>query len=760
MQTFNQKAHQALQKELKNSNTHYDEKIAKETASLYTTLASKWGAHFELRSKQLLFSYLTILSVMQSHKEPLALGLGCGEGKQEGFGVALVGAYELLKQKNNHAKLLFITASEDLVQQMRDSLPLKDLQHIYAIDENISAHDAKADGIYLCDFSTFLRLSLYQKKGADYTLFKNLDKIFVDEFHALLASSNHITSQEPNINNFLSKEKKRLLAKFKAYKELLEDIQKLKQTYPKLVSHSINRYKTAFNPSIIKKDGKPLEFWFYKEYLSHKQNILQTLEIDSFYTFLTLLDTASNALGKELGKDYYIFKKDGNIIEYCTAQSFSAKPMPNTTFLDRTLSILILLQHTNDLSKERYKEEFLFLSKTYLSQSTSQITPLESIELHSAKNFTVASATLKGVNRQLTHLGFSVNFLQKEVELSLMDKDVIIKELLHQSPLENNKLQNSPYTQIAITAQSAKTLQQIALQLGSDKLYGYEILKLYRNPINPDDGAFQRQIVELQESIYANPLQKRVILIQGLGEGSNIFKISPHAEYKAKLYKLDIGAIDKVTQTRYRVGVKGRAKGVFEHSFNFQLSHSNALTHSDVMRLKNSTNKAKTLLDIQTQILQDEDCETVVVHKSANNPTFNQKRRSALKTIAATTLLTTASNPLIELLNATFGKTLLQPSVAKADFNYNNIPPGIATCRDKEIEQAYVLGRDPTSYYKEVEQIRIFEGIMRISDTRYLPNDFGVVKPDTPYIEPAYWFLCAMTDDFPNRICDAFTAFS
>ena len=167
------------------------------------------------------------------------------------------------------------------------------------------------------------------------------------------------------------------------------------------------------------------------------------------------------------------------------------------------------------------------------------------------------------------------------------------------------------------------------------------------------------------------------------------------------------------------------------------------------MRLKNSTNKAKTLLDIQTQILQDEDRETVVVHKSANNPTFNQKRRSALKTIAATTLLTTASNPLIELLNATFGKTLLQPSVAKAyDVEY---PPGIATCRDKAIKEAYGLLKDHNNY--GVDRMKIFEGIMKISDSMYLPNSFPyIVKPDTPYIEPAYWFLCAMEDDYKYKI--------
>ena len=126
---------------------------------------------------------------------------------------------------------------------------------------------------------------------------------------------------------------------------------------------------------------------------------------------------------------------------------------------------------------------------------------------------------------------------------------------------------------------------------------------------------------------------------------------------------------------------------------------------------------------------------------------FNPQRRSALKTIAATTLLTTASNPLIELLNATFGKTLLQPSEAKADdVKY---PPGIATCRDRAIQDAYYILRTHNDY--SVGPIAIFEGIMGISKTKYLPNSFRhIVKENTPYIEPAYWYLCAMEDETMN----------
>ena len=135
------------------------------------------------------------------------------------------------------------------------------------------------------------------------------------------------------------------------------------------------------------------------------------------------------------------------------------------------------------------------------------------------------------------------------------------------------------------------------------------------------------------------------------------------------------------------------------------------------------------------------------------NKNFDPSKRKFLKSIGlGAVLLTTAPNIIIDLINKIYGKQILPESEAYADYNYNNIPPGIETCRDKHIKQAYVLARNPTSYYKGVEQIRIFEGIMKISNSMYLPNSFGIINDNTPYIEPAYWFLCAMRDDFPNRI--------
>ena len=201
MNSFYKKAIEALECNLKGRDAFASKGIVKDIADEYAQLASQWqNGAFELRDKQLLFTYECISSTLNPNKAPVALSLACGEGKQEGFAVAIKLSYKFLKQKKKTAKLLFITATTDLMEQMKNSLPLKNLPYVYRVGKDISYKDTNQEGIYLCDFATYLKLSLLQKKGASVKLFKNLDRIFADEFHALLSSSKHIISNEPNVN--------------------------------------------------------------------------------------------------------------------------------------------------------------------------------------------------------------------------------------------------------------------------------------------------------------------------------------------------------------------------------------------------------------------------------------------------------------------------------------------------------------------------------------------------------------------------------
>ena len=751
MNSFYKKAIEALECNLKGRDAFASKGMVKDIADEYAQLASQWqNGAFELRDKQLLFTYECISSTLNPNKAPVALSLACGEGKQEGFAVAIKLSYKFLKQKKKTAKLFFITATTDLMEQMKNSLPLKNLPYVYRVGKDISYKDAKQEGIYLCDFATYLKLSLLQKKGASVKLFKNLDRIFADEFHALLSSSKHIISNEPNVNYHNAEKKRKYLLKFLAYKRIMKDVVSLQAEFPKAIAHSRKRNHATFNPYRLTKDGVVLQRYLYKKYLNTQDdNPLKALGIASYFEFLALLDKTADAVSKQPGKDYYLFKDNDIITDYCTAQRFTGKPMKNTVFLDKEFATLVMLKHTNDFTKDVYKKEFMLLSRIYLSETLYEISPIEAILMHNPSNFTVASATLKGVSKQLDYLNFKTLFLQAEPVLSLDDKNVSITQASKENtPLDivkNLNLKNSTFEAVAITAQSSKTLSDLADLLEKENLYGYEVIRLYRNPINPNDELFEDEIVNLQEQIYKEPNKKRIILIQGLGEGSNIFKTTPNNNYSAKLIKLDIDAIDKVTHTRYRIGAKGRANGTFCHRFSTNLTHSSNLKLEEVEILNKSKNKAKTLIEIQTKILEDMDDSAVAVNISSNLTSDNKSsRRNFLKKLGLGLAATAAAPAIIPSLTK-------DAEAYYSVYNYKNLPPGIKKCRDKEIINAYVMyraseGLNNTVFYKGVDVVRIFCGIMRISNTQYFPIEFGEVRRSTPFIEPAYWYLCAWAD--------------
>ena len=752
MNSFYNKAIEALECSLKGRDVFANKDIVKEIADEYAQLASQWqNGTFELRDKQLLFTYECISSTLSPNKAPVALSLACGEGKQEGFAVALKLAYKFLKQKNKTAKLLFITATTDLMEQMKNSLPLKNLPYVYRVGKDLSYKDANQEGIYLCDFATYLELSLLQKKGASIKLFENLDRIFADEFHALLSSSKHVISNEPDVNYHDAKKRRKYLLKFLAYKKIMQDVMSLKAEFPQAIAHSNKRNQATFNPYRLTKNGVVLQRYLYKKYLNaQNDNPLKPLGITSYFELVTLLDKTADAISKQPGKDYYLFKDNDTVKDYCTAQRFTGKPMENTVFLDKEFATLVMLKHTNDFTKDRYKSEFMLLSRIYLSEIIYEISPIEAVLMHNPSSFTVASATLKGVSKQLSYLNFKTLFLQTEPILSLNDKNVSITQTTEENiPLDivkNLNLKNSPFEAIAITAQSSKTLSDLANLLQKENLYGYEIIRLYRNPVNPNSELFEQKIVNLQEQIYKKPDKKRLILIQGLGEGSNIFKTTPNKEYSAKLIKLDIDAIDKVTHTRYRIGAKGRANGTFCHRFSTDLTHSSNLKLEELETLNKSKNKAETLIEIQTKILEDMDDGAVVAHKHSNRISDNKtSRRNFLKKLGLGLVAATAAPMTIPSLNK-------DAEAYYSVYNYKNLPPGIKKCRDKEIINAYVMyrasgGLDDNVYYKGIDVVAIFEGIMHISDTQYFPLEFGEVRDSTPVIEPAYWYLCAWADE-------------
>ena len=234
-----------------------------------------------------------------------------------------------------------------------------------------------------------------------------------------------------------------------------------------------------------------------------------------------------------------------------------------------------------------------------------------------------------------------------------------------------------------------------------------------------------------------------MLFIQGIAEGTNIFQTTPHGSYEATIFKLDLSAIDTTTQTRYRVGVKGRADGKFIHTVSTSLSTADMLTIDEINQLQNTLNKKQLLIEIEKKILQESQQNNVAYEFVANRRDF----------IANIFKLSTASlmiNPFADMLNKTFNKKILHTNDLKADENIE-YPPGIINCRDPAIKTAYRLScMDQGDYvYKYSKEIgAILAGVLALKKS-WVP-DFGRILLDTPFKEPAYWYICAKIDDYPH----------
>ena len=107
-------------------------------------------------------------------------------------------------------------------------------------------------------------------------------------------------------------------------------------------------------------------------------------------------------------------------------------------------------------------------------------------------------------------------------------------------------------------------------------------------------------------------------------------------------------------------------------------------------------------------------------------------------------------NPFADMLNKTFNKKILHTNDLKADENIE-YPPGIINCRDPAIKTAYRLscmnqGHYLYEYNKEIGAI--LAGVLALKKS-WVP-DFGRILLDTPFKEPAYWYICAKIDDYPH----------
>ncbi len=154
--------------------------------------------------------------------------------------------------------------------------------------------------------------------------------------------------------------------------------------------------------------------------------------------------------------------------------------------------------------------------------------------------------------------------------------------------------------------------------------------------------------------------------------------------------------------------------------------------------------------------LTEEEIKRIILseqNKIINENKINKSRRNFLKGLGiGSVLLTTAPNELISVINNYFDTNLVKSGELEArSIEY---PPGIANCRDPAVKMAYYyyvrFGKRnyANRFYTGFELAQSLLRDRNIGDTHY--SSFAAIRPDTPFIEPAYWFVCAKINIGPD----------
>ncbi|MES9901697.1 MAG: hypothetical protein ABW168_03325, partial [Sedimenticola sp.] len=258
----------------------WDEEIAQRTAIAFTELGTQWP-QFELRPDQLAFAYAVALEgkrAVQGDSKALALGMGCGEGKQDGFAVGMRVAWEWAISQDYQPKFLFVTSTPDLLSQMAASRSLQAIRgpsrgrdHTLKItDSAIHLHQGghsthrigSLPGIHLIDNQQLLQLSLDVSEGAVCPLFDGLSKVYLDEVQAWFAHTPLIRTRSGGEYQRLLQESPALAGELDRELELLEQlflhVRRLTHKHPEWVRYSNKRHQRRFDDGALTRNGHPV----------------------------------------------------------------------------------------------------------------------------------------------------------------------------------------------------------------------------------------------------------------------------------------------------------------------------------------------------------------------------------------------------------------------------------------------------------------------------------------------------------------------
>jgi len=619
----------ALQNRLARDGIQPDPELAADIARRFADLATRWPGTFQMRPDQLAFAYLGAESgcaALEGRAQAFALEMGCGEGKQEGLAVAMAATLgRAARLGRDDARVLFITSTPELVRQMAASPALAGGEiPLHLHDEIPTPAAGRKAGLHLMDVNTLLACMLDIRAGGRHSLLDEADKVFADEAQVFLQHNPVIRSRGRDILSRLRRHEpiqaERAQAELALLETLYASVTAAMAENPQRVRHCGNRHARRFAFD----EGYP-RARLHRTLSEQAPEAMHTLSLCDEASLQPLCDQIATLSILHAGRDYYLRRDaDGAVCGYCVADGSNGAPMADTHFSDRLLATFLALRHIRPAAR-RSETESRFLADIWLSRTLAEAAPHHVLAHIGAPRFLFASATLSPVRRTLEAHGVAAIALQAETTLSPTDPAVSLGvadaasegEFLDQLAAMLPALPE----QIALTSRDARALAVLADALDalagtSHPLAGHAVVRLFHHAENPDAGALRERAETLKAEIRQNPGLGRILLIQGLGEGSNLFGVSPQGEYRAAIVTLDLAPLDRLTHTRYRVGARGRAPGTFAQRLPRTTLDAQPLTEAEHGELDAAEPKRQhaVLLEIQGRMLEEAG-EHLAVHR-------------------------------------------------------------------------------------------------------------------------------------------------
>jgi hypothetical protein len=383
-----------------------------------------------------------------------ALRLAAGYGKEDGNGMGLITAYNILKAETGRApKLLFATSAPDLVDQMMKNPLVKSMgDEVVVVGKDTAISDPSKGGIYLMDQKTCQEVLLEAKGGnkAKEEFLKSFDAGSVDEIQAALSStpvihgvSGEILDEifqklpDASVRQVRHQAELRIAAMtevMKAFQAAGGDLRTGKNFDNVFVNREIKRGESqrqsyALNDALQKDVVKSLR--------KNNADLFKDISSDEINR---MCDMGADVIMKIEGTDYSNEWTEAGV-KFNYHVMGNGTMMRNTVFGDSEMAAMVAVKEVilgaleNGKAKsvdaavgEMNGDNLTDIAKRLLHFKTGEATFLEMMSYVGKEKFIVGSATVEGNYQGLKNLGFRISSLTEESTLS-MEKQVVIESM-------------------------------------------------------------------------------------------------------------------------------------------------------------------------------------------------------------------------------------------------------------------------------------------------------------------------------------------